>query len=473
MIEQENLAGWTAGHRRKEAGLISKEQLLDDLKSGQIDTVIFAFCDMQGRLMGKRLTAEYCLENQIDKGTHFCNYLLGTDFDMNTPPGFKAVNWAKGYGDWTAVPDWSTLRIVPWLDKSALVFCNVEDAGTGASVSVVPRNLLKSQLKRAEERGYSFMMASELEFYMFNEPFESIHEKGYQNMKLAGHYNEDYNLLQGTRNEPFYQKIRREMAACGLPVESSKGEAYSGQHEINLRYGQALTAADNHIMFKHGMKEIAIQDGLSVTFMAKPDHEWTGSSGHIHISLWDTDEENNLFYDSNEADDHMSQKMRSFLAGVLAYTRDFALFFAPHINSYKRFRTESWAPVNIAWSHDNRSAGYRIVGDKKSLRLETRIPGADVNPYLAYTALIASGLYGIEQGLELADECQGNAYELDVPKIPGSLYEAIQCFKESDMVKTVLGEDIYEHYLHAAVLEQQMYDGVVTEWERKRYFEQG
>ncbi|WP_257351019.1 glutamine synthetase family protein [Pseudalkalibacillus decolorationis] len=472
MIKQ-NIAEPTVGQNRKQSGLISKEQLMDDLQSGHVDTVLLAFCDMQGRLMGKRLTAEFCLENNIDKGTHFCNYLMGTDFEMNTPPGYKLMNWEKGYGDWTAVPDWTTLRIVPWLDKSVMVFCNVEDAKTGQEVAVVPRNLLNNQLKKAKQKGYSFMMASELEFYMFNETFESIHQKDYQNMELAGHYNEDYNLLQGTRNEPFYQKIRRNMAAAGLPVESSKGESCSGQHEINLRYGQALTAADNHIMFKHGIKEMAIQDGVSVTFMAKPDHQWTGSSGHIHLSLWDTNEDNNLFYDSENTDNHMSQEMRSFLAGVLAYTRDFSLFFAPHINSYKRFRTESWAPVNIAWSHDNRSSGYRIVGENKSLRLETRIPGADVNPYLAYTALIASGLYGIEQRLELPDECNGNAYELDVPKIPSSLYEAIQCWKDSDIVKTVLGEETFEHYLYAAVTEQQMYDGIVTEWERKRYFEQG
>nr|WP_205003854.1 glutamine synthetase family protein [Scopulibacillus daqui] len=454
-------------------GLITKEALIAALKNGSIDTVILAFCDMQGRLMGKRLTREYCLENSLDKGTHFCNYLLGTDFDMNTPDGYESMNWNNGYGDWAALPDWSTLRAVPWADQTAIVLCDVYDEKSGEAIPIAPRNLLKSQLQKAEQKGFEIFTASELEFYLFRDSFEELYQKGYENMETAGHYNEDYNLLQGTRNEPFYQKIRRNMARADIPIESSKGEACMGQHEINMRYAEALKAADNHIMFKHGIKEMCIQDQLSITFMAKPNHQWTGSSGHIHISLWDKQKRENVFYDPAGGTYRMSEIMKHFLAGVLKYTRDFTLFFAPYINSYKRYAQESWAPVNIVWSHDNRSSGYRIVGEGNSLRIETRIPGADVNPYLAYTALVGTGLYGIEQRLDLEPEFKGNAYQdHHVPKIPGSLHEAIQCWENSDVVKEILGEKAANHYLYTAKWEQQQYNQAVTEWERRRYFEQ-
>ncbi|WP_408009240.1 glutamine synthetase family protein [Pseudalkalibacillus sp. A8] len=457
----------------KKTGLITKGALLESIEDGSIDTVILAICDMQGRLMGKRLTAEYCFENDLDHGTHFCNYLLGTDFEMNTPDGYESMNWEKGYGDWLARPDWSTARVLPWADKTAIIYCDVYDEGTGEPIPIAPRNLLKKQLEKAEAKGFELFMASELEFYLFRESFEQLNKKGYENVETAGHLNEDYNLLQGTRNEPFYQKIRRNMAKAGIPIESSKGEAYMGQHEINMRYAEALSAADNHTMFKHGIKEMCIQDGLSMTFMAKPNHKWTGSSGHIHMSLWDKRAGQNVFYDPDGDTYHMSELMKQFLAGVLKYTRDFSLFFAPYVNSYKRYAEESWAPVNIVWSHDNRSSGYRIVGDGKSLRIETRIPGADMNPYLAYTALVGAGLYGIEQKLELGPECKGNAYKDEkIPRIPGSLYEAIQCWENSDVVKKVLGETAAAHYLYNAKLEQKQYDAVVTEWERSRYFEQ-
>lgn len=457
-------------------GLTTKEELMERLQDGSIDTVVLAFCDMQGRLMGKRLTADYCLENEIDKGSHFCKYLLGTDFEMDTPEGYHFMNWEDGYGDWLAKPDWSTLRVVPWLEKTAIVFTDVLDDHGKEQIPISPRNLLKQQLANAEKLGYRPFMASELEFYLFRDTFEEVHQKNYEGLLPAGHYNEDYNLLQGTRNEPFYQKVRQYMRKVGVPIESSKGEAHIGQHEINMKFARALKAADNHMMFKHGMKEISIQEGHAITFMAKPHHEWTGSSGHIHLSLWDLAEEKNLFFDQDEQgnDYHMSSVMRHFLAGVLAYTRDFALFFAPHVNSYKRFAFESWAPVNIAWSCDNRTSGYRIVGSGQSLRMETRIPGADMNPYLAYTALIGSGLYGIEQKLGLNEEYKGNAYKgAAVPKIPSSLYEAISCWENSEVVKHVLGDKIAAHYLHAAKVEQQKYNLFVTEWERERYFEQG
>jgi glutamine synthetase len=459
---------------RRLSGLITKDELYEALRAGALDTVVIAITDMQGRLMGKRLTADYCLQNGLEKGTHFCNYLLGTDFEMNTPGGYELMNWDGGYGDWLAVPDWSTLRVVPWLEKTAIVFADAKDENKDSAVPIAPRNLLKRQLEKAEAQGFRLFMASELEFYLFKETYEDIHQKGYRGMQSAGHYNEDYNLLQGTRNEPIYQKVRNLMVEAGIPIESSKGEAYTGQHEINMRYAEALTSADRHMMFKHGMKEICIQNDYSVTFMAKPDHKWTGSSGHIHLSLWNAEGDRNLFYDPQGQDYHMSPLMCHFLAGVLTYTRDFSLFFAPHINSYKRFAVESWAPVNTVWSYDNRSSGYRIVGDKQGLRMETRIPGADVNPYLAYTALIAAGLHGIEQKLQLTQEYKGNAYYgQQVPRIPRSLYEAMETWNNSEVVKKLLGESVAKHYYHTANMEQQQFDAVVTEWERARYFEQG
>jgi len=316
-------------------------------------------------------------------------------------------------------------------------------------------------------------MASELEFYLFNQSFTDIDKKGYDNLEAAGHLNEDYNLLQGSKNEPLYQRIRNQMHLMGIQVESSKGEAYKGQHEINLKYADALKAADQHIMFKHGMKEICIQNDKAVTFMAKPYEEWTGSSGHIHLSLMEKGTKNNAFYAGEDADDPKSETMKHFLAGIIKYTKDFALLFAPYVNSYKRFAPNTWAPVSIAWSKDNRSAGYRIVGEGNSLRFESRISGADMNPYLAYSALIGAGLYGIEHKIELPDELIGNAYEQDdIDRIPSSLHEAIWNWKNSDVVKEVLGEDVAKHYLEAARSEQNEFDSFVTTWERSRYFEQ-
>jgi glutamine synthetase len=455
-------------------GRITEQQLEAAIREGAIDTLIIAFCDMQGRLMGKRLTGVYALRNGLSKGTHFCVYLLGTDMDMNTPEGYKLMNWNTGYGDWLAKPDWLTLRVIPWMEKTAMVLSDTVDEKTGELVSIAPRSILKQQLKKAENMGFRFNTASELEFYLFKESFEDIHQKGYEEMRVAGHYNEDYNLLQGTRNEPIYRKFRNYMVQAGIPVESSKGEAYSGQHEINIQYADALTSADQHVLFKHGAKEISMQEGYSITFMAKPHHKWTGSSGHLHISMCDLDAKQNLFYDPQSEPYHMSEKMRYFLGGVIGYTRDFSLFFAPNINSYKRYAPESWAPVNLLWSYDNRTAGFRIVGDKQSLRIESRIPGADVNPYLAYSAMIAAGLYGIENRINPPQELKGNAYsQQGAPRVPGSLYEAMSVWKKSEVVQSTLGKQVADHYYHAAQLEQHAYDAVVTNWERARYFEQG
>jgi glutamine synthetase len=455
-------------------GLLTVDELEQAMEAGQIDTLMIGFCDMQGRLMGKRLTADYCLRGGLLKGTHFCTYLLGTDMEMKTPAGYELISWESGYGDWLAKPDWSTLRVVPWLEKTALVLADAADEKTGELIPIAPRSVLKQQLKKAEQQGFRLLMASELEFYLFRQTFEQLVQNGYNHMEAAGHYNEDYNLLQGTRNEKIYRKIRNYMVEAGIPIESSKGEAYSGQHEINMMYADALTSADRHIIFKHGAKEICMLNDHAITFMAKPHHQWTGSSGHLHVSLWDAERESNLFFDPQSERYHMSDLMQHFLAGVLCHTRELSLFYASTINSYKRYAPESWAPVHVVWSYDNRTSGIRIVGEGKSLRIESRIPGADMNPYLAYAAMIGSGLYGIEQKLELPDEWKGNAYAAQgVPRVPFSLYEAMGLWKESEAVKAIFGEQVAGHYYNMARVEQQAFDTVVTTWERERYFEQG
>ncbi|MFQ3888224.1 glutamine synthetase family protein [Staphylococcus shinii] len=460
-------------NKNRVTGNITKDKLIELVKSDEIDTIIMGFCDMQGRLMGKRITGDFILENDISDGTHFCNYLLGTNFEMDTNENFEFMNWNKGYGDYLAVPDLDTLKVVPWLEKTAMVFCDVYSVDGSEPICIAPRNILKHQIQKAESHGLSPHMASELEFYLFNNSFEEISKQGYNNLEAAGHLNEDYNLLQGSKNEPIYQEIRHQMHLMGITVESSKGEAYKGQHEINLKYSDALNAADQHIMFKHGMKEICIQNDKSVTFMAKPYEEWTGSSGHIHLSMMEKGTKTNAFYAGNDADEPKSEIMQHFLAGILKYTKDFALMFAPYVNSYKRFAPNSWAPVSIAWSRDNRSAGYRVVGDGNSLRFESRISGADMNPYLAYSALIGAGLYGIDNKIPLSEELLGNAYEQDsITRIPSSLHEAILQWKNSEVVTEVLGEDVANHYLEAAQSEQNDFDSYVTTWERSRYFEQ-
>ncbi|MFY0543504.1 glutamine synthetase family protein [Brevibacillus sp. H7] len=455
-------------------GLLTVDELERAMRQGAVDNLMIAIIDMQGRLMGKRLTADYCLRGGLRKGTHFCTYLLGTDMGMNTPSGYSLMNWESGYGDWLAKPDWSTLRVIPWQEKTALVLADAVDEKTGELIPIAPRSVLKRQLQKAAESGFRPYMASELEFYLFRQTYEEIHHQGYERFQPAGHYNEDYNLLQGTRNEKIFRKIRNHMVQAGIPIESSKGEAYTGQHEINVLYDEALVSADRHVIFKHGAKEICMQEDYAITFMAKPHHQWTGSSGHLHVSLRDLDGKHNLFYDPEAQPYGMSMIMQHFLAGVIAYVRDFSLFYAPTVNSYKRYAPDSWAPVHAVWSHDNRTSGLRIVGEEKSLRIESRIPGADINPYLAYSAMIGSGLLGIQQKLPLPEEWKGNAYSArGVPRVPYSLYEAMALWKESDAVREVLGEQAAEHYWNTARVEQQAFQSVVTSWERARYFEQG
>jgi glutamine synthetase len=453
-------------------GIITVDELKAKIATGEIDTVVTAVCDMQGRLVGKRVTGSFFVEHCLDHGTHFCTYLLGTDMEMNTPDGFETMNWQSGYGDYLARSDWNTLRIIPWLEKTALVLADAVDEASGQLVEIAPRSILRRQIERCAERGFTPMMATELEFYVLKESYEAAHAKGFANLTPFGWYNEDYQLLQATKAEPLYRKYRNLMTAAGVPIEFSKGEAAPGQHEVNIHYSGALEAADRAALFKHGAKEIAYQDGLAVTFMAKPDHTWTGSSGHIHVSLWDRDGAASLFPAAGSAE--MSETMRWFLGGLLAGARELSLFVASNINSHKRYATASWAPVNIVWARDNRTCGFRVVGAGNGLRIEDRFPGGDTNPYLAFAAVLAAGLYGIDNRIEPGDEFKGNGYVAKgYPRVPRSLYEAIESFEESAIAREAFGDSVVAHYLNAARIEQETYDMVVTNWERERYLERG
>jgi glutamine synthetase len=454
-------------------GLISVEQLRRLVASGRVTTVVNAICDMQGRLMGKRVTGEHFVEHCLEDGTHFCVYLLGTDMEMTTPPGYPAMNWETGYGDWLARPDWTTLRLIPWLDRTALVLADAVDETTGALIPIAPRTILRRQVERAADLGLRARMATELEFYVVKGTYEAAQAAGYRGLEPYGWHSEDYDLLHGTRLEPLYRPIRDGLSAAGVPIEFSKGESGAGQHEVNFRYADALEAADRHALLKHGAKEIALLNGHALTFMAKPDHAWVGSSGHIHLSLWDPAGERNLFHDPTEPGE-MSATMRHFLGGLVACARELSLFVAPNVNSYKRYAVASWAPVHVVWGRDNRTCGFRIVGHGSTLRIENRFPGADMNPYLAYAAVIAAGLHGVEQEIEPPAEHRGNGYQAtDAPRVPRSLAEAIVALDGSWMARAAFGDDVVEHYLNMGRVEQAAFDAVVTTWERERYFERG
>ncbi|HEX8830737.1 MAG TPA: glutamine synthetase family protein [Longimicrobium sp.] len=455
------------------AGPISLDELERAIRGGEIDTVVNAITDMQGRLMGKRITGDFFLESGRH-GTHFCTYLLATDMEMATPGGYNLANWETGYGDWLADPDWSTLRAIPWLEKTALVMSDAKDEATGGLIPIAPRTILKRQVERAREMGFAPKMASELEFYVLKETYEQAAEKGFQGLTPFGWYNEDYHLLQATKAEPLYRRFRNEMTAAGVPIEFSKGEAAPGQHEVNIHYSDALEGADRHALFKHGVKEMAWQSGNAVTFMAKPDHRWTGNSAHVHISLWDGRGERNVFLEEGAQPYGMSTTMRHFLGGMMHCARELAFFIAPFVNSYKRYAVASWAPVNIVWGRDNRTCGFRVVGSGKALRVENRLPGGDANPYLTYAAIIGAGLYGIEHQIEPGDEFRGNAYTTTGhPKVPRALWEAAELLESSTIAREIFGDDVVHHYANAARVEQETYDAVVTSWERERYLERG
>ena len=444
-------------------GMLSIDQLEEAASQGAIDTVAVAFTDMQGRLMGKRLHSSFFLEHAVDHGIEGCDYLLALDMEMDPVPGYQIASWEQGYGDFALRPDLSSLRRVPWLEATALVLCDV-CTHEGDPVMPSPRQILRAQLNRAHALGYEPMFGSELEFFLFKETYAEAHAKHYRGLTPSVPYILDYHILATSYDEPVIRQIRNGMHAAGLRVEASKGEAWPGQHEINFHYSDALTTADNHTIYKTGAKEIANQNGCSITFMAKPDHRGVGSSCHIHSSLFRGGE--NLFAGE-------SPMFKHYLAGQVACLQDLAVFVAPNVNSYKRYASESWAPTSIAWGHDNRTCGFRVVGQDSSVRVETRIPGADTNPYLAFAALLAAGLYGIENELELPPPLEGNAYVSDAPRFPSTLREAIERLEKSAMAREALGEDVVEHYLNYARTEQRLFDEVVTCYERERLFERG
>ena len=449
------------------------EELEARIRDGTIDTVIIGITDLQGRLMGKRVTGEFFLEHASD-GTHFCTYLLGTDMEMRTPPGYRLMSWETGYGDFHADPDWSTLRVIPWLEKTALVLADVRDEEAGTLVPVAPRSVLRRQVERARAMGYDAMMASELEFYLLRDSYEGAAKKHFHDLEPFGWYNEDYHLLQATKAEPLYRQFRVNMCAAGIPVEFSKGEAAPGQHEVNIHFDSALTSADRHVIFKHGLKEMAWQNGHALTFMAKPDHGWTGNSAHVHVSLWDAERGESLFHDTGGSPYEMSAAMRHFLGGLIQGIRELAFFIAPFVNSYKRFAPGSWAPVHLVWGRDNRTCAFRIVGHGQALRIEIRLPGGDTNPYLAYAAIIGAGLHGIANGIEPPAEHKGNGYEaVGAPRVPRALWESVQLLEQSELAREIFGDDVVAHYANTARVEQEAYDSVVTCWERQRYLERG
>jgi glutamine synthetase len=443
--------------------MLTLDALRSKVQAGEIDTVALAFPDLYGRLHGKRFDAAFFLDEIADAGTHACDYLLTVDMEMDPVPGYKYANWELGYGDFHMVPEAVTLRECTWLDRTALVICDVHDPKSHDMVSVAPRTILKRQIDALADLGYTAKAASELEYYICQDSYRDAAGRNYEGLTRAGWYLEDYHLMQGTRTESYNGEVRRHLSASGIPVENSKGEWGRGQHEMNIRYADILDMGDRHSVMKLAMKEIADAQGISVTFMAKPFADEAGSSCHIHLSLWQGDE--SAFAGSTDT-------FRYFLGGWMAHVPELMAFFAPTVNSYKRYQNASWAPVRIAWSHDNRTAGFRVVGEGPSLRIECRMPGADCNPYLAYAAALAAGIDGIRNKTEPPAPFQGDVYQAEtLPRVPHTLREAADLFADSDFVRQAFGADVREHYAHFFNTEATAYDNAVTDWERRRYYE--
>ncbi|MFC8894892.1 glutamine synthetase family protein [Streptomyces cinereoruber] len=442
------------------------EELRALVASGEIDTVVLAFPDMQGRLQGKRFAARFFLDDVLGHGTEGCNYLLAVDTEMNTVDGYEMSSWDRGYGDFSMHPDLTTLRRVPWNEATAMVTADLAWAD-GTPVAAAPRQILRRQLERLAEHGLTAHVGTELEFIVFKDSYEQAWDANYRGLTPVNQYNVDYSVLGTGRVEPLLRRIRNEMTAAGLTVESAKGECNPGQHEIAFKYDEALTTCDQHAVYKTGAKEIAAQEGHSLTFMAKYN-EREGNSCHIHLSLQNAAGENVMAGD----DEHgMSGTMRHFLAGQLAALRDFSLLYAPNINSYKRFQPGSFAPTAVAWGHDNRTCSLRVVGHGRSTRFENRLPGGDVNPYLAVAGLVAAGLHGIEQRLELPEPCTGNAYAADYAHVPTTLREAAELWETSEIAKAAFGPEVVAHYRNMARVELDAFDAAVTDWELRRSFE--
>ncbi|HEY2336917.1 MAG TPA: glutamine synthetase family protein [Burkholderiales bacterium] len=441
----------------KPKGMLDLEQLRAMAASGEIDTVVAGFTDHYGRLLGKRFDAQMFVDEIVKAGGHACNYLLTVDMEMEPVPGYRFANWELGYGDFHMVPDLGTLRVASWLGKTALVLCDI------GGVSVAPRSILRRQIEQSGKAGFDCFAATELEHYLFRTGYRDAAKQGYRGIEPAGWYLEDYHILQATRTEDFHGAVRRHLKDSGVPVETSKGEWGRGQHEVNLRYAGALEMADRHTVFKQCLKEVADAMGLSVTFMAKFAADGAGSSCHIHLSLWRGGK--NAFAGRSDA-------FRWFLGGWIAHVPEVMPFYAPTVNSYKRFVDASWAPTRLAWSNDNRTAGFRVVGEGESLRIECRIPGADANPYLALAASLASGLAGIANRIEPPEAFVGDVYAAKIlPRVPRTLAEAVELFANSPFSKKTFGDDVVEHYTHFFRTEVAAYDKAVTDWELKRYFE--
>jgi glutamine synthetase len=436
-------------------------ELKKSVDDGSIDTVLLCIADMEGRLQGKRLTARHFLDEVAEHDAEGCNYLLAVDVDMNTVDGYAMSSWERGYGDFVFKPDMDTLRVVPWHEGTVLLMADLawED---GSDVVASPRQILRKQLARLAERGWTAAAGTELEFIVFRDSYEDAWHKAYRGLDPANLYNVDYSMIGTARVEPLIRRIRNSMMAADMSVENSKGECNFGQHEINFRYGPALRTADDHVIYKTGAKEIAAQDGMAITYMAKFD-EREGNSCHIHLSI--AEEGGGNVFAGDET------TFNRFVAGQLAALRDLTLMFAPNVNSYKRFVAGSFAPTAVAWGHDNRTCSMRVVGHGEGLRVENRLPGADVNPYLALAAMIAAGLHGIENELELEPAFEGNAYESDKPRVPHNMYDARDLFEGSAIAREAFGEDVVDHYLNHARIEIDAYEAAVTDWEKFRGFE--
>lgn len=450
-------------------GMIDLAELKKAASNGSIDTVLVCFVDMQGRLMGKRFHVSNFLDSAWEE-THCCNYLLATDLEMGTPDGYASTSWETGYGDYVMKPDLSTMRVLPWLDCTAMVLCDILDHHTHKPVSHAPRQVLKNQIDRLKTLGFDAMMATELEFFLFKQSLEELQQSHFMNLEPISAYNEDYHILQTTKEEPVMRRLRNSLYDAGIPIENSKGEAEAGQEELNIKYSDALACADHHSIAKHATKEIAWQQGHSATFLPKWHIDRVGSASHVHVSLWRDGE--NAFYDV-KGDHGKSVLMSQFIAGLIHYAAEYTVLLAPYVNSYKRFMKGTFAPTKIAWSVDNRTAGFRLCGEAtKAVRIECRIPGSDVNPYLAQAALLAAGIKGIEDKMTLAPPATGDMYnDTSVPEIPSTLRSAIELMQQSDMLREALGEDVLDHYVRCAQWEQQAFDNAVTQWEVARGFE--
>lgn len=450
---------------------ITFSQLKKAISNDEIDTVLVCVSDMQGRLNGKRVTGKAFID-YVYKETHMCDYLYTVDMDMFTVPGYKSSSWETGYGDMTVIPDLSTIKIAHWLEKTAIVLCDCLDHDGKKPLMHSTRQILRNVVSKANKMGFEPMIGSELEFFLFNQTYDDIHKNNYSNLQESSWYIQDYMIFQTTKEEDVLRELRNSLLKSGIYVECSKGEAAPGQEEINVVFTNALSMADNHILIKNAAKEIAFKHNKAITFMAKYKEEVGGSSCHIHNSLFDKKTKKNVFYNSKDKYG-MSNIFKSYVAGQIKFLSDISIFLAPNINSYKRFQDGSFAPTKSVWGIDNRTAGFRLAGHGSSIRIECRVPGADVNPYLSFAVLVAAGLYGIENKLKLEEPYSGNIYQKKVREIPKTLSEAIKIAKTSKLLKNIFEADVLEHYIHAAEWEQKEYDSSVNDWQLRRYFERG